>query len=241
MITDQCRENPRIDVIIPVLNEEASIALVISDIPKELVRTVYVCDNGSTDKSREKAVLAGAVVLIEPDKGYGAACLKGVNHIKAKPLEDHPEILIFLDGDYSDRPAEIPVLIKKLVNENLDLVIGSRVLGKSEKGSLTITQRFGNSLATCLLKLLYGYRFTDLGPFRAIRFSKLLEMKMEDRDYGWTIEMQIKAAKMKMRIGEVPVSYHKRIGKSKISGTLRGIIGAGSKILYMIFKGFVKG
>lgn len=233
--------NLKIDVVIPVLNEEHSISLVINDIPKHLVRNIYVCDNGSSDQSREKAFEAGAQVLIERQKGYGAACLKGVMHIKNQSAADYPDIIVFLDGDYSDRPVEMSLLIEALIQNNLDLVIGSRLLGVSQKGSLTTVQRFGNILSTILIKLLYNYQFSDLGPFRAIRFDKLLEMKMEDLDYGWTIEMQLKAAKMKMRVGEVPVSYFKRIGKSKISGTLRGVIGAGSKILYMIFKSFVKG
>ncbi len=231
----------KIDVIIPVFNEENSIALVVNDIPKSLVRYIYVCDNGSTDYSKELAIQSGAQVLLETRKGYGSACLKGIRHIQEQANSEHPDILVFLDGDYSDRPSEMHLLIEELISKELDLVIGSRVLGKSEKGSLGLVQEFGNKLSTFLIELLFNYRFTDLGPFRAIRFSKLLEMDMQDRDYGWTVEMQIKAAKMKMRIGEVPVSYFKRIGQSKISGTLRGIIGAASKILYMIFKSFVKG
>lgn len=231
----------KIDVIIPVLNEEHSIVLVINDIPKDLVRTIYVCDNGSTDLSKEKASEAGAMVLNEIRKGYGAACLKGIKHIQEKPITEYPDVLVFLDGDYSDRPTEMALLIDELIDKDLDLVIGSRTTGKSEKGSLNLPQRFGNYLSTFLIQKLYHYQFTDLGPFRAIRFSKLLEMKMQDLDYGWTVEMQIKAAKMKMSMGEVPVSYFNRIGKSKISGTLRGILGAASKIFYMIFKSYVKG
>lgn len=232
---------PKIDVIIPVLNEEHSIGLVINDIPKELARTIYVCDNGSTDLSKENALQAGAIVLSEPQRGYGAACHRGILEIQKLSATEYPDIVVFLDGDYSDRPSEMPLLINELMNKNLDLVIGSRVLGMSAKGALNIVQRFGNALSAFLIKVLFDYRYTDLGPFRAIRFNKLIEMKMEDRDYGWTVEMQLKAAKLKMSVGEVPVSYHKRIGKSKISGTLRGIIGAGSKIFYMIFKTYVKG
>jgi glycosyltransferase involved in cell wall biosynthesis len=230
-----------IDVIIPVFNEEESISLVINDIPKNLVRNIYVCDNGSTDLSKERAARAGATVLEESHKGYGSACLKGIKHIESLGPSNFPELVIFIDGDYSDRPVEMHSLIDEIISKDLDLVIGSRVQGRAESGSLGIVQEFGNKLSTFLISLLFNYRYTDLGPFRVIRFSKLLEMKMEDPDYGWTVEMQIKAAKMKMRVGEVPVSYFKRIGKSKISGTLKGVIGAASKILYMIFKSFVKG
>lgn len=230
-----------IDVLIPVLNEEASIALVINDIPKNLVRNIFVCDNGSTDQSKEKALSAGATVLIEPRKGYGSACLKGINHIITAGQSHYPDVLVFLDGDYSDRPTEMQHLIDELLFKDLDLVIGSRVLGQAETGSLGLVQKFGNILSTFLIALQFNYKYTDLGPFRAVRFSRLLEMRMEDPDYGWTVEMQIKAAKMKMKVGEIPVSYYKRIGKSKISGTIKGVIGAASKILYMIFKSFVKG
>lgn len=230
-----------IDVIIPVLNEEDSISLVIRDLPKNLIRNIYVCDNGSNDFSREKAEASGAIVLHEPQRGYGSACLKGVQYIASGDAEQQPEILAFIDGDYADRPAEIFLLIEKMLADDLDLVIGSRTTGKSTGDSLTLVQKFGNALATNLIQLFFGYRYSDLGPFRAIRFKKLLEMNMQDRGYGWTVEMQVKAVKMKYKVGEVPVSYHKRIGKSKISGTFKGIIGAGSKILYTIFKSFVKG
>jgi glycosyltransferase involved in cell wall biosynthesis len=213
-----------IDVIIPVFNEESSIGFVIRDIPHRLVRNIYVCDNGSTDQSAEIASEAGAIVLLESKKGYGAACLHAVRYI-----------------DYSDRASEMDLLIQKLKEDQLDLVIGSRVLGNAAQGSLGVVQKFGNRLATWLIRLLFNYRYTDLGPFRAIRFTKLLELDMKDKDYGWTVEMQVKAAQKKFRVGEVAVSYHKRIGKSKISGTLKGILGAGSKILYTIFKSFVKG
>ncbi len=230
-----------IDVIIPVLDEEDSITLVIRDIPKELVRSIYVCDNGSTDESATRAKAAGAVVISEPQRGYGAACLKAIQYISVDALQVKPDIIVFLDGDYSDRPSELPRLIDKLISEDLDLVIGSRVLGNSEKGSLGLVQQYGNILSTWLIRRLFNYHYTDLGPFRAIRFDRLTKMQMCDRNYGWTVEMQVKAAKQKLRVGEVPVSYHKRIGKSKISGTLKGILGASSKILYTIFKSFVKG
>lgn len=230
-----------VDVIIPVLNEELSIAHVLNDIPNGLVRNIYVVDNGSVDKTREYAALQGAIVLIESKRGYGAACLKGIRHIVENKQETVPEAIVFLDGDYSDYPEEISKLIHMLNDENMDLVIGSRVLGKCEPGSLTTVQKFGNALSTKLIKYLFGYHFTDLGPFRIVRFDRLMQLNMSDQDYGWTVEMQIKAAKQKLKVKEVPVSYRKRIGKSKVSGTIRGIFGAGSKILYTIFKSFVKG
>lgn len=230
-----------IDVIIPVLNEEESIGKVIKDIPKELTRNIYVIDNGSSDQSKNRAAESGAIVLDESKRGYGAACFAGIHYICYSSQDIVPDAIVFLDGDYSDRPKEMYLLINKLELENLDLVIGSRTLGDAEKGSLGVVQQIGNALSTFLIRILFSYGYTDLGPFRIIRFSKLLEMKMEDRDYGWTVEMQVKAAKLKMKIGEVPVSYKKRIGKSKISGTLRGIFGASVKILYTIFKTYVKG
>lgn len=233
--------HPVVDVIIPALNEEASIGKVIQAIPKNLIRTIYVCDNGSQDKTADVAQKHGAVVLVAPRRGYGSACLTGIQHICTKPQELYPDILVFIDGDYSDYPEELALILDPFKDPKMDLIIGSRVLGNSEIGSLGIIQRFGNKLACFLIKKLYKYKFTDLGPFRAIRFCKLLELKMEDPDYGWTVEMQIKASKRKMKFGEVPVSYRKRIGKSKISGTIKGIFGAASKILLTIFKTYVKG
>jgi glycosyltransferase involved in cell wall biosynthesis len=205
------------------------------------VRHIYVCDNGSTDRSTEIALNYGARVLKESDRGYGAACLVGVTTILNLPKSQQPEVIGFIDGDYSDRPQELILLINALQSQNLDLVIGSRVLGNPEKGSLTIPQKFGNRLITLLLFWKFKYQFTDLGPFRLIRIDALKKMNMQDRGYGWTIEMQIKAMQLNFRIGEVAVSYHKRIGTSKISGTVKGAIGAGSKILFMIFKSFFKG
>lgn len=230
-----------IDVIIPALNEEKSIALVINDLPKGLIRHIYVCDNQSSDATKSKALSAGAKVISATERGYGAACFRGIQHIHNLGAAQFPDVVVFIDADYSDYPAELPLLISKLQSEKLDMVIGSRVLGKSEKGALSNVQRFGNQLATFLIRILFNVKYTDLGPFRAIRFIKLLSLNMEDRNYGWTVEMQVKAAKMKFRIGEVAVSYKNRIGESKISGTFRGIIGAGSKILLIIFKSFVKG
>lgn len=230
-----------IDVIIPALNEEASVGKVLHAIPKDLVRRIYVCDNGSTDKTAENARAAGALVCHEARRGYGSACLKGISCILTGPPDEYPEVLVFLDADFSDDPSEMSLLIDAMQSRNLDLVIGSRVLGRREEGSLTTAQRFGNALSTWLIRWLFHQAYTDLGPFRAIRWEALIKMSMEDPDYGWTVEMQVKAAKLKMKTGEVPVSYRNRIGKSKVSGTIRGVIGAGSKILYIIFKSFVKG
>ncbi len=225
-----------VDVIIPAYNEEDSIGKVIKDIPKNTVRDILVCNNASTDKTAEVALKAGAIVLNQPRKGYGSACLKGIEYIKNKPTEKQPDIVVFLDGDYSDYPDELPLLIAPIVNNDCDLVIGSRASGKLESGAMMPQQLFGNWLATRLIKLIYGYHFTDLGPFRAIKWSQLIAIKMSDPDFGWTVEMQVKAAKMKLKCEEVPVTYRKRIGVSKVSGTIKGTILAGHKILWTIFK-----
>jgi glycosyltransferase involved in cell wall biosynthesis len=227
---------PIIDVIIPVLNEERSIGKVIADIPRDWVREVVVCDNGSSDQTIAVAQAAGATTLYEPRRGYGSACLKGIAYLRAKPRDQQPDIVVFLDGDYSDFPDEIPALVAPILQEDMDLVIGSRVLGQREKGALTPQQIFGNWLAIMLIRIIYRYSFTDLGPFRAIRFDRLLALGMVDPDFGWTVEMQVRAAKMGMRCTEVPVKYRKRIGVSKVSGTLRGVLLAGHKILWTIFK-----
>ena len=227
-------ERPVIDVIIPAHNEEKSIGLVLANIPNGLIREVIVCNNASSDRTAEVALAAGATVLDVPKMGYGNACLKGIAHLQAKEIQ--PDIVVFIDADYSDYPEEMPQLIHPIVEENVDLVIGSRVLGDMERGAMMPQQIFGNWLATNLIRMFYSYHFTDLGPFRAIKFSKLLELQMEDRDYGWTVEMQVKAAKMGFRTKEVPVSYRQRIGTSKVSGTVRGSVLAGHKILWTIFK-----
>lgn len=225
-----------IDVIIPAYNEEASISKVVTDIPKHLVRDILVCNNASTDDTANVARAAGAVVLDQPQKGYGNACLKGMEHIYNRPSEEHPDIVVFLDGDYSDHPEEIEQLIEPILKDEMDMVIGSRALGDMENGAMMPQQVFGNWLATNLIRLFYKYEFTDLGPFRAIRYDKLLEIDMQDRDFGWTVEMQVKAAKYKMRCTEIPVKYRKRIGVSKVSGTIKGTILAGHKIIWTIFK-----
>lgn len=221
-------------VIIPALNEEKSIGRVLNDIDRKIVSEVIVVDNGSTDHTAEAALEAGATVLTENEKGYGAACLNGIDYVRKNAPET--DIIIFLDADYSDFPSEIEKVIAPIIHKQMDMVIGSRVLGKAEKGSLTPVQRFGNWLSCKLIRLFYAEQFTDLGPFRAIRFNKLLALNMQDRNYGWTVEMQVKAAKLKINSCEVPVSYRKRIGTSKVSGTIKGSILAGNKILYTIFK-----
>lgn len=229
-------EKPVIDVIIPAQNEEKSIGLVLANMPRGLVREVIVCNNASTDDTADVARQGGATVLEAPEAGYGSACLKGIEYLQQKTAAQQPDVVVFLDGDYSDYPEEMPALIRPILEENADLVIGSRALGDIERGAMQPQQIFGNWLATNLIRLFYSYHFTDLGPFRAIKFKKLLELEMEDTDFGWTVEMQVKAAKMRFRTKEVPVSYRKRIGVSKVSGTVRGSLLAGHKILWTIFK-----
>lgn len=223
-----------VDVIIPAFNEENGVDRVIADIPADLVREVIVCNNGSTDATAQKARQAGATVVDQQSKGYGNACLAGIAYVQQKTVP--PDVIVFLDADYSDHPEEMPQIVEPIHNGNYDMVIGSRALGDLEKGSMTPQQIFGNWLATALIKMLYNYEFTDLGPFRAIRWTKLLELNMQDRTYGWTVEMQVKAAKYRYRCTEVPVSYRRRIGKSKVSGTVKGTVLAGHKILWTIFK-----
>ena len=224
----------KIDVIIPAYNEEKSIGSVINDIPSDLVREVIVCNNNSTDNTRDVAIEYGAFVLDENRKGYGSACLKGMDYIAQKDIK--PDIVVFLDGDYSDHPDEMPALIQPILEQDMDMVIGSRALGTLERGAMQPQQIFGNWLATNFIRLLYGYEFTDLGPFRAIKYESLLSLEMADPDFGWTVEMQVKAAKQKMKCTEVPVKYRRRIGVSKVSGTLKGTVLAGHEILWTIFK-----
>jgi glycosyltransferase involved in cell wall biosynthesis len=224
----------KISVIIPAFNEENGVAEVIKEIPKEIVQEIIVVNNASTDKTEQVAQAAGAIVLHEPTPGYGRACLKGMEYLAI--AEHKPDIVVFLDADHSDYPEDMHELIKPIVEQNIDMVIGSRAIGIKERGSMTPQQIFGNWLATRLLKLFYGVKFTDLGPFRAIRYEKLLALNMQDKTYGWTVEMQLKAAKQKLKCAEVPVRYRKRIGYSKVSGTIKGTIGAGYKILYTIFR-----
>ena len=226
-------KNQTIRVIIPALNEEKSIGKVIAAIPA-WVDEVIVSDNGSTDSTAEMAEKAGAHVIEVPVKGYGEACLKAIDYIKNLPSPT--DIVVFIDGDFSDYPEQMDRVVFPIVTENKDLVIGSRAIGKRQKGSMTIPQRAGNALATFLLRVLYGVQFTDLGPFRAIRFTSLLQIGMKDRNYGWTVEMQLKAAKYKLKTHEVAVDYKQRIGTSKVSGTVKGTFMAGYKILFTIFR-----
>lgn len=225
---------PIVDLIIPVLNEEASIGLVLKDLPKHILRRIIVCDNGSSDQTMHIANSCGAVVLQETRRGYGNACLKGMEFIAQQDTK--PDILVFLDGDYSDFPEELPNIIKPITDQKADLVIGARSRDMREVGSMTPQQIFGNWLACRMIHFLYGHTFTDLGPFRAITYPKLLELNMCDRNYGWTVEMQVKALKKQLNIVEVPVHYRKRKGTSKVSGTIKGTIGAGYKIIKTILK-----
>jgi len=223
-----------VDVIIPAYNEEDSIGKVINDIPEGLVREVIVCNNNSKDKTREVAMACGATVIDVPQMGYGSACLAGMEYITKKLKV--PEVIVFIDGDYSDYPGEMPLLTECLKKTDSDLVIGSRALGNMERGSMQPQQIFGNWLATTLIKLIYNHRYTDLGPFRAVKYDSLMALDMEDTDFGWTVEMQVKAAKKGYKTQEVPVTYRRRIGISKISGTIKGTVLAGHKILWTIFK-----
>ncbi len=223
-----------IKVIIPAFNEENAVGNVLQEIPKDIISEVIVVNNASTDQTEAAARNYGATVLSEPKQGYGYACLKGMEYVAAQT--DQPDIVVFLDADYSDYPEEIPKLVQPIIDNSSDLVIGSRALGNREKGSMTPQQVFGNWLATSLLKLFYGANYTDLGPFRAIRYQSLLGLGMKDTTYGWTVEMQLKASKQQLRCSEVPVKYRVRVGKSKVSGTLKGTVLAGYKILWTIFK-----
>ena len=224
----------KIVVIIPAFNEENAVGKVVADIPKDLVDEVIVVNNNSTDQTSEAAEKEGASVLFEPQKGYGKACLKGIEYLNQK--HEKPEIVVFIDADYSDYPEQMIELVKPIQNNKAELVIGSRALGNREAGSMTLPQLFGNWLATTLLRLLYGAKFTDLGPFRAIRYQSLMALQMKDENYGWTVEMQLKAVKQKMPYTEIPVDYRNRIGFSKISGTIKGTVLAGYKIISTIIK-----
>jgi glycosyltransferase involved in cell wall biosynthesis len=227
---------PIIKVIIPAFNEEKSIAKVIAEIP-DFVEEVVVVNNNSTDQTAQVAANAGATVLKEKSKGYGYACLKGIDYLSQE--QNKPDILVFLDGDYSDYPQELTKVIQPILEDKADFVVGARVKALSERGSLTPQQVFGNWLACFLIKLLYRSNFTDLGPFRAIRWETLEKLKMRDKTYGWTVEMQLKVLRQKITYQEVPVSYKKRIGVSKVSGTVKGTIFAGMKIIGWIFKHYL--
>lgn len=224
---------PKIKVIIPAYNEQDSIAQVIKDIPS-LVDEVIVVSNNSTDLTETNAKNAGATVLKETQKGYGFACLKGMDYISKQ--DNKPDIIVFLDGDYSDYPEELTKIVAPILEKDIDFVIGARVKKLREEGSMMPQQVFGNWLATSLMALFFNAKFTDLGPFRAIKYNKLLALNMQDKTYGWTVEMQLKAIKQNLTYIEVPVNYRNRIGVSKVSGTIKGSIFAGVKILTWIFK-----
>lgn len=222
-----------IKVIIPAYNEEKAIANVIKDIPS-YVDEIIVISNNSTDNTVAIAQKAGATVLLENKKGYGHACLKGLDYIAKLP--NKPDIIVFLDGDYSDYPEELTQIVAPIITDGIDLVIGARAAHLRAKNSMTPQQVFGNWLATFLMKLFFSATFTDLGPFRAIKYDKLVALNMEDKTYGWTVEMQLKALKQKYSYVEIPVRYKNRIGVSKISGTVKGTFMAGIKIIGWIFK-----
>lgn len=228
---------PKIKVIIPAYNEADSIALVIADIPS-LVDEVIVVSNNSTDATEQNAKQAGATVLVEEKKGYGYACLKGMDYIASQA--EKPDVVVFLDGDYSDYPEELTKIVTPILNNDVDFVIGARDKTLREAGSMTFPQIFGNWLATTLMTLFFNAKFTDLGPFRAIKYDVLLGLNMEDKTYGWTVEMQLKILKQKLTYTEIPVQYRNRIGVSKVSGTVKGAIFAGVKILSWIFKYSIK-
>ena len=218
-------------VIIPAYNEEQSIGKVIASVPRNLISEIIVINNNSSDNTVGVAKNAGATVLNEIVQGYGASCLAGINYVRKRNCE----IVVFMDGDYSDFPEEVKLLIEPIIKENYDFVLGSRVLGNREKGALPIQSRIGSIISSFLIMLFWKVKYTDLGPFRAVKLEKLLELNMKDKWYGWTVEMQIKAAKKKFRILEVPVSYRRRIGKSKVTGTFKGTFMASFIILKTIF------
>lgn len=217
-------------VIIPAFNEARAIRQVIGDIPDDLVDEVVVVNNASTDETEDNARAAGATVVTEGRRGYGYACLRGIEYAKAK----QPDVVVFLDGDYSDHPDEMTRLVEPIRRGEADFVVGSRIEGEAEPGALLPQAQVGNRLACALMRWGWGAEYTDLGPFRAIRFRDLRALDMEDKTFGWTIEMQIKAVEAGLRVREVPVSYRRRVGVSKITGTLRGTVKASAKILWTI-------
>ncbi len=225
---------PRIVVIIPAFNEENAVGNVLNDLPKHLIEAIIVVNNNSKDTTRQQAEKAGVIVIDEPRQGYGYACLKGMEYVGLHNL--NPDIIVFLDADYSDYPEQLPLLTAPIQYQGYDMVIGSRAMGGRKKGSMTMPQIFGNWLATRLIRIFYKVHYTDLGAFRAIKWEALQRMNMQDKTYGWTVEMQLKAAKMKMKVTEVAVMYRVRIGFSKISGTVKGTVLAGYKIITTIFK-----
>ncbi len=228
-------ESKKIAVIIPVLNEEKSIGLVLDALPREKIETIVLVDGGSQDDTVKIAGKKGATVLNGPTLGYGHACLMGLEHLSTFP----PNIVVFLDGDYSDFPEEISLLIDPILKGEKDFVLGSRIAGRKEEGAMPFHAVWGNKIACFLINLLFGHSYSDLGPFRAIRYDKLMELHMRDLTYGWTVEMQVKAVRVGLKIVEIPVSYRKRLGKSKISGSFSGSVKAGTKIIFTILKNFL--
>ena len=222
--------HPRISVIIPAFNEEKSIGLVLDALPQELLHEVIVVDNNSTDNTARSAIEKGARVVEEKRRGYGSACLKGISEL------DNPHIVVFLDGDFSDYPEEIVKLVAPIESGEMDFVLGSRMILPESRLALLPQSRYGNQLAVFLMRLFFRHQYTDLGPFRAIRYGALQSIAMQDTNFGWTVEMQIKAIKKGLRILEIPVKYRERVGVSKITGTFSGTIKAGTKIIYTIFK-----
>ena len=234
---------PRIVLIIPALDEEEALPLVLQDLARyrrrpdgaadtALLDEVVVVDNGSRDRTAEVARAAGATVLREPERGYGAACLLALQHLRANP----PTIVLFMDADRSDDAADIPAVLRPILEEGYDFVVGSRILGSTERGAVTPQQRVGNWIATGWIRRKYGFRYTDLGPFRALRYGALEKLGLADRNFGWNVEMQVRALQAGLRVTEVPVRYRRRVGKSKISGTISGSVRAGAKILHMLWK-----
>lgn len=219
-----------IRVVIPALDEERSLPKVLEAIPKDWVREIVVVDNGSRDRTAEVARAAGATVIAQPERGYGAACLAGIEHLKSTPCQ----VIVILDGDYSDYPEQLPQVVGPILENRADFVIGSRTLGRAEAGSMMPQQRFGNWLAGVMIWAFCGRRFSDMGPFRALDFAKLQSLNMVDRTYGWNVEMQMKALYKGLRVEEVPVDYRVRIGHSKIAGTIKGTLMAGYKIITTI-------
>ena len=222
--------SPKISVIIPAYNEEESLPHVLNDLPQDRLHQIIVVNNRSTDRTAEVARANGATVVYEKRQGYGQACLSGM------AVLDAPDIVVYLDGDYSDYPEEIDLLVAPIIKDEADFVVGSRMILKESRKALLPQARYGNMLAVFLIRLFFGYRFTDLGPFRAIRYKSLQAIGMRDRNFGWTVEMQIKAVQKSLRIREIPVRYRMRIGVSKITGTVSGTFKAGTKIIYTIFK-----
>ena len=229
-MSDSNRSIPAISVVIPAYNEEESIGLVIKSLPQKKIKEIIVVNNGSTDKTASIAKQYGARVVNESCRGYGAACLKGISEV------NDSEIVVFVDGDFSDYPEEIESLVKPIVENRADFVLGSRMIFSESRAALLPQARYGNLLAVFLIRLFFRYKFTDLGPFRAIRYQSLKEISMTDKNFGWTVEMQIKAVKHGLKIMEIPVHYRKRIGVSKITGTISGTFKAGIKIIFTIFK-----